>query len=75
MVKTPKMRHSKTRREPVTIELEPGAVSRITDEDAAKAKAAQTDEAKAEEAAAASQPDAPEEPMHAEQADIEPWEH
>ncbi|TIR20670.1 MAG: phage tail protein [Mesorhizobium sp.] len=75
MVKTPKMRHSKTRREPVTIELEPGAVSRITDEDAAKAKAVQTDEAKAEEAAAASQPEAPEEPIHAEQADIEPWEH
>ncbi|MEI9404552.1 COG4223 family protein [Mesorhizobium argentiipisi] len=77
MVKTPKTRHSKTRREPVTIELEPGAVSRITDEDAAKAEegAAQTDEAKAEEAAAASQPEAPEEPIHAEQADIEPWEH
>ncbi|MBZ9886222.1 phage tail protein [Mesorhizobium sp. CA10] len=77
MVKTPKMRHSKTRREPVTIELEPGAVSRIIDEDAAKAEAsaAQTDEAKAEEAAAASQPEPPEEPIHAEQADIEPWEH
>jgi hypothetical protein len=77
MVKTPKMRHSKTRREPVTIELEPGAVSRITDEGAAKAEAnaAQTDEAKAEEAVAASQPEAPEEPIHAEQADIEPWEH
>ncbi|RWL42455.1 MAG: phage tail protein [Mesorhizobium sp.] len=75
MVKTPKMRHSKTRREPVTIELEPGAVSRITDEGAAKAKATQTDEAKAEEAAAASQPEAPEEPIHAEHADIEPWEH
>ncbi|WP_027169101.1 COG4223 family protein [Mesorhizobium sp. WSM3224] len=83
MVKTPKMRHSKTRREPVTIELEPGAVSRIKDEDAAGAKAEQTagakaeqtDEAKAEEAAAASQPEAPEEPIHAEQADIEPWEH
>lgn len=77
MVKTPKMRHSKTRREPVTIELEPGAVSRIIDEDAAKAEAnaAQTDEAKAEEAVAAAQPEAPEEPIHAEQADIEPWEH
>ena len=76
MVKTPKMRHSKTRREPVTIELEPGAVSRISG-DAAKAEASagQTDEAKAEEAAAASQPDTPEEPIHAEQADIEPWEH
>jgi hypothetical protein len=31
MVKTPKARHSKTHREPVTIELEPGAVSRIAD--------------------------------------------
>ncbi len=77
MVKTPKMRHSKSRREPVTIELEPGAVSRITDEDAAKAEAdnAPTEEAKAEEAVVASQPDVPEEPIHAEQVDIEPWEH
>lgn len=31
MVKTPSTRHSKTHREPVTIELEPGAVSRISD--------------------------------------------
>ncbi|MGX5825861.1 COG4223 family protein [Mesorhizobium sp. 43Arga] len=74
MVKTPKMRHSKSRREPVTIDLEPGAVSRIVDEDAAKA-AAKTDEAKAEEAADASQPEAPEEPVHADQTDLEPWEH
>ncbi|WP_406872950.1 phage tail protein [Aminobacter sp. P9b] len=37
MVKTPKTRHSKTHREPVTIELEPGAVSRV--EDVAKAEA------------------------------------
>ncbi|RJT39640.1 phage tail protein [Mesorhizobium waimense] len=71
MVKTPKMRHSKSRREPVTIELEPGAVSRVVDEDAAKAE---IDEAKAEEAAA-SQPDVPEEPVHADQTDLEPWEH
>ena len=75
MVKTPKMRHSKSRREPVTIELEPGAVSRITEEDAVTAGTAETDEAKAQEAMAASQPDVPEEPIHAEQADIEPWEH
>ncbi|WP_432286123.1 phage tail protein [Aminobacter sp. BA135] len=34
MVKTPKTRHSKTHRDPVTIELEPGAVSRV--EEAAK---------------------------------------
>ncbi|KAA3451212.1 phage tail protein [Mesorhizobium sp. SARCC-RB16n] len=74
MVKTPKMRHSKSRREPVTIDLDPGAVSRIVDEDAAK-DAARTDEAKAEEAANASQPEAPEEPVHADQADLEPWEH
>ncbi|MBZ9806651.1 COG4223 family protein [Mesorhizobium sp. BR1-1-9] len=74
MVKTPKMRHSKSRRDPVTIELEPGAVSRIADENAAKA-GAQTDEAKAEEAANASQPEAPEEPVHADQTDLEPWEH
>jgi hypothetical protein len=69
MVKTPKMRHSKSRREPVTIELEPGAVSRIVEEDAAK-----TAEAKAEEAASAMQPEAPEEPVHADQVDHEPWE-
>ncbi|TPL93563.1 COG4223 family protein [Mesorhizobium sp. B2-3-12] len=74
MVKTPKMRHSKGRREPVTIDLEPGAVSRIVDEDAAK-DAAQTDEAKAEEAANASRPETPEEPVHADQTDLEPWEH
>ncbi|TIP75138.1 MAG: phage tail protein [Mesorhizobium sp.] len=72
MVKTPKMRHSKSRREPVTIELEPGAVSRVAEEDAANGR---TDEAKAEEAANASQPETPEEPVHAVQTDIEPWEH
>lgn len=32
MVKTPKTRHSKMVRDPVTIELEPGAVSRIADD-------------------------------------------
>ncbi|TPK78611.1 phage tail protein [Mesorhizobium sp. B2-4-18] len=74
MVKTPKMRHSKGRREPVTIDLDPGAVSRIVDEDAAK-NTAQTDEAKAEEAANASRPEPPDEPVHADQADLEPWEH
>ncbi|ESZ26202.1 COG4223 family protein [Mesorhizobium sp. L2C084A000] len=74
MVKTPKMRHSKSRREPVTIDLEPGAVSRIADEDAARQEA-RTDEAKAEEAANASLPEVPEEPVHADQTDLEPWEH
>ncbi|SDA53586.1 COG4223 family protein [Mesorhizobium qingshengii] len=65
MVKTPKMRHSKSRREPVTIELEPGAVSRIADEDAAKPQAV------AEETPA----EIPDEPVHADQTDLEPWEH
>lgn len=72
MVKTPKMRHSKSRREPVTIELEPGAVSRIVDEDAVKASA---EDVKAEEAVTVSQPEVPEEPVHADQVDLEPWEH
>ncbi|TIT17395.1 MAG: phage tail protein, partial [Mesorhizobium sp.] len=68
MVKTPKMRHSKSRREPVTIELEPGAVSRVADEQDASTQQpaeAQTDEARAEEGANASQPEPPEEPVHA----------
>jgi hypothetical protein len=41
MVKTPKTRHSKPQREPVTIELEPGAVSRVeeTSEDGGGQKA------------------------------------
>ncbi|MER9654490.1 phage tail protein [Mesorhizobium sp. M0152] len=74
MVKTPKMRHSKSRRDPVTIDLDPGAVSRIPDENVAGDEA-KTDEAKAEEAATASQPEPPEEPVHADQTDLEPWEH
>lgn len=32
MVKTPKTRHSKSHRDPVTIELQPGEVSRVVDE-------------------------------------------
>lgn len=39
MVKTPKTRHSKSHREPVTIELEPGAVSRMTDEQTTRTQA------------------------------------
>jgi uncharacterized membrane protein len=75
MVKTPKMRHSKSRREPVTIDLEPGAVSRIVDEAAATSPAA-TEEAPADAVAAeASQAEVPEEPVHADQVDLEPWEH
>jgi hypothetical protein len=33
MVKTPKARHSKTKRDPVTIDLDPASVSRVTEED------------------------------------------
>ncbi|MGX5843339.1 COG4223 family protein [Mesorhizobium sp. ArgA1] len=84
MVKTPKMRHSKSRREPVTIELEPGAVSRIVDADAARSDADVADEVvapaesvAADETAAVTnaQPETPDEPVHADQADLEPWEH
>ena len=75
MVKTPKMRHSKSRREPVTIDLEPGAVSRIVDEDAA-GETARSDEAKAEDAVGAPPgPEVSQEPVHADQTDLEPWEH
>ena len=75
MVRTPKMRHSKSRREPMTIELEPGAVSRIVDEDTVKVQAEDQKPEEAEKAANASQPEAPEEPVHADQTDLEPWEH
>ncbi|ESZ14105.1 tail protein [Mesorhizobium sp. L2C085B000] len=84
MVKTPKMRHSKSHREPVTIELEPGAVSRIADADAAKTDVANSDDVEApagsvaaEDAAAMAnaQPETPDEPVHADQSDLEPWEH
>ncbi len=37
MVKTPKTRHSKARREPLTIELDPADVTHVTDADAATA--------------------------------------
>ena len=49
MVKTPRTRHSKTKREPVTIELEPGSVSRVPGQDdpAAAKPAAQGADARA----------------------------
>lgn len=43
MVKPPKIRHSKTTRDPVTIELEPGAVSRV--EETTRAGASKSDAA------------------------------
>ena len=55
MVKTPNTRHSKSRREPVTIELEPGEVSRIAEE--TEAAGGPNVEAAAQQAAQVSQPD------------------
>ncbi len=85
MVKTPKTQHSKSRREPVTIELEPGEVSRVTagPEPARQPESATetpNPEAEAEQAAHASQPDATDDAsvqkeMRAPDADFEPWEH
>jgi hypothetical protein len=86
MVKTPKM-HSKSRREPVTIDLDPGAVSRIVDENpsgtptAAEQSPMETAEPASHspdvQSTQAQSPQAqtPEEPVHADQADLEPWEH
>ncbi len=42
MVKTPKTRHSKSHREPVTIELEPGAVSRVEESETTAEGAAES---------------------------------
>ena len=81
MVKTPKTRHSKNRRDPVTIELEPGEVSRI-DETGAQAQASSDAQASTEATAETGKqpPEAVEvspaqEAMRAEEADFEPWEH
>lgn len=54
MVKPPRIRHSKTRKDPVTIELEPGAVSRIAD-DATPDDAPQPEAIKEAEPAATSE--------------------
>jgi hypothetical protein len=69
MVKTPKTRHSKSHREPVTIELQPGEVSRVVDEPAAEAAAGSTPQPEA-----GAQDTAAQEAMRAESADFEPWE-
>ncbi|PWJ80145.1 hypothetical protein C7441_11372 [Pseudaminobacter salicylatoxidans] len=58
MVKTPSARHSRTHREPVTIELEPGAVSRISDPEKKQSEPT--------EAKASSQSSKPQEPAMAE---------
>jgi hypothetical protein len=52
MVKPPKIRHSKSRKEPVTIDLEPGEVSRIDEPQAAAETASAPADAAPTEAAA-----------------------
>ncbi|MEO9336292.1 phage tail protein [Mesorhizobium sp. SB112] len=61
MVKTPRTRHSRPKRDPVTIELEPDAVSRISDSPPAEADAqeAAAQAAETPEEAAISQSDSP----------------
>jgi len=79
MVKTPKTRHSGTRREPVTIELDPGEVSRVAaDPDAAGAAETPDREAAAEATAHAAPPEddaAAQDALRAQDAGFEPWEH
>jgi hypothetical protein len=53
MVKTPKTRHSKTHREPVTIELEPGAMSRVEEPGKPEAEAEAVSATTGDEAMAA----------------------
>jgi hypothetical protein len=69
MVKTPRTRHSRPKRDPVTIELEPDAVSRISDSPSAEAdaqeNAAQTADMPKE--ASISQSDSPNKPDETEQ--------
>src|SRR5690606_20370942 len=55
MVKTPRTRHSKQHRQPVTIELDPGEVSRVADGDSAAAGAQAPEGAEAQEAEPATQ--------------------
>ena len=70
MVKTPNTRHSKSRREPVTIELEPGEVSRIAEE--TEAAGGPGAEAAAQQAAQVSQPDTTE--ADAPAAELDRWD-
>ncbi|WP_269931949.1 phage tail protein [Aminobacter sp. HY435] len=61
MVKTPKTRHSKSHREPVTIELEPGAVSRVKDGETSNKAAADPVAATIDDEAVAAKAEAPSE--------------
>lgn len=56
MVKTPRTRHSKSQREPVTIDLDADSVKRVPDEEQPKSQASKTEKATA--AAASEKPEA-----------------
>jgi hypothetical protein len=56
MVKPPKIRHSKSRNEPVTIDLEPGEVSRIDETQASPEASSESADAQPVEAVAAEAP-------------------
>lgn len=74
MVKTPKTRHSKSHRDPVTIELQPGEVSRVVDEPASTETLDEAAAADAAQPETAPEDAAAQEAMRAESADFEPWE-
>lgn len=71
MVKTPKVRHSKSHREPVTIDLEPGQVSRVKDDPVPEVQP--NPAAEAEQAANASRP-ADKSPEQPGVTGFEPWD-
>lgn len=71
MVKTPKVRHSKSHRGPVTIDLEPGQVSRVKDDPAPEVQP--NPEAQAEQTANVSRP-ADKSPAQPGGAGFEPWD-
>ncbi len=75
MVKTPKVRHSKSQREPVMIDLDPDQVSRVKDEPSPEVRP--NSEAEAEQAANASRPSESGPATPSEQpgaAGFEPWD-
>lgn len=74
MVKTPKTRHSKSHRDPVTIELQPGEVSRVVDEPAPAETLNEAAAADAGKPEAVTEDTAAQEAIRAESADFEPWE-
>ena len=74
MVKPPQTRHSKSRREPVTIELEPGHVSRVPEDNGSDKAEDPVPPALAEEAERAAETDgiAQEQPLEGDQPETTP---